>query len=285
MNQILVECKKAIHLPVLLFSSVIIVISSLLSTCYIDADAKKYSILEAMLGTNRLKILPNVELNWLSVWACGLSGWTKIILPTVLAAGYLIVLSEERGNGAQRMMLLRENNRSYCRAKIFAAMVSGGVTLLLAEILFGIICYADFPAISGYSADLMTEYRKIAFPQGVGVFLFSKLLRDFIYGVFLSWFAVFTAVFLTDRYIVVCLPMMIHYGWVQVISSCTLTAMEHENDKLMRLFSTVNPDNLLQKQWDITQGWTIALMLLLYVIAYLLFLKIMKGRRDYYGVS
>ena len=139
MNRVVVECRKIGYSAIGMFSVLIIIISFLLGSCYMDSDYRSYTVIEMFFLPKRQEVLSNIEMNWLTVWANSINGWVPLILPAALSIGYLFVLSEERESGALRQLLLRENDRSYCMSKVIAAMLAGGITILIANIVYGII--------------------------------------------------------------------------------------------------------------------------------------------------
>lgn len=285
MRKMIVECRKILYPPMVMLSTLVIVISCLLSSCYVDSNYKSYTVMEIFFSPMRQEILSHIDMNWLTVWAGGINGWAQLILPAALSIGYLFVLSEERGSSALRQLLLRENNRSYCASKVFTAMLAGGITLLFACITYGVICYAAFPSLSCYQAEEVKEYMASYFSGGIGVFIAKQLIRTFLYGIFMNVFAVVLSIYMTDKYILVCLPMMLNYGWKQFVTSGQMVAMERGSNKLNQLLATISPSNILVQKWDKTQVGTIGLMLFLYAIALLLFINKMKRGRDRIGVA
>lgn len=285
MKKMIVECRKILYPPMVTLSTLVIVISCLLSSCYVDSNYKSYTVMEIFFSPMRQEILSHIDMNWLTVWAGGINGWAQLILPAALSIGYLFVLSEERGSSALRQLLLRENNRSYCASKVFTAMLAGGITLLLAYITYGVICYVAFPSLSCYQTEEVKEYMASYFSGGIGVFIAKQLIKTFLYGIFMNVFAVILSIYMTDKYILVCLPMMLNYGWKQFVTSGQMVAMERGSNKLNQLLATISPSNILVQKWDKTQVGTIGLMLFLYAIALLLFINKMKRGRDRIGVA
>lgn len=133
MNRVVVECRKIGYSAIGMFSVLIIIISFLLGSCYMDSDYRSYTVIEMFFLPKRQEVLSNIEMNWLTVWANSINGWVPLILPAALSIGYLFVLSEERESGALRQLLLRENDRSYCMSKVIAAMLAGGITFTNCE--------------------------------------------------------------------------------------------------------------------------------------------------------
>ena len=109
MNRVVVECRKIGYSAIGMFSVLIIIISFLLGSCYMDSDYRSYTVIEMFFLPKRQEVLSNIEMNWLTVWANSINGWVPLILPAALSIGYLFVLSEERESGALRQLLLREN--------------------------------------------------------------------------------------------------------------------------------------------------------------------------------
>ena len=190
MNRVVVECRKIGYSAIGMFSVLIIIISFLLGSCYMDSDYRSYTVIEMFFLPKRQEVLSNIEMNWLTVWANSINGWVPLILPAALSIGYLFVLSEERESGALRQLLLRENDRSYCMSKVIAAMLAGGITLLIANIVYGIICYAAFPSLSCYPAEDVSEYIASQFSEGIPVFVINYIIKTFLYGVLMNIFAV-----------------------------------------------------------------------------------------------
>ena len=285
MNKVVVECRKIGYSAIGMFSILIIIISFLLGSCYMDSDYRSYTVIEMFFLPKRQEVLSNIEMNWLTIWANSINGWVPLILPAALSIGYLFVLSEERESGALRQLLLRENDRSYCISKVIAAMLAGGITLLIANIVYGIICHAAFPSLSCYPAEDVSEYIASQFSEGIPVFVINYIIKTFLYGVLMNIFAVVLSIYMTDKYILICLPMMIHYGWKQFITRGQMVAMERDGNILNQLLSMANPSNILIQKWDKTQVGTIGLMLFMYIIAVFLFVRKMKKGRGQASVA
>ena len=98
-------------------------------------------------------------------------------------------------------------------------------------------------------------------------------------------FAVILSIYMTDKYILICLPMMINYVWKQFITRGQMVAMERDGNILNQLLSMANPSNILIQKWDKTQVGTIGLMLFMYIIAAFLFVRKMKKGRAQASVA
>ena len=78
MNRVVVECRKIGYSAIGMFSVLIIIISFLLGSCYMDSDYRSYTVIEMFFLPKRQEVLSNIEMNWLTVWANSINGWVHV---------------------------------------------------------------------------------------------------------------------------------------------------------------------------------------------------------------
>ena len=74
MNKVVVECRKIGYSAIGMFSILIIIISFLLGSCYMDSDYRSYTVIEMFFLPKRQEVLSNIEMNWLTIWANSING-------------------------------------------------------------------------------------------------------------------------------------------------------------------------------------------------------------------
>ena len=274
------EIKKNLYFPLLCLSCLGIVGICLLSECYIGENGKSYTIIEVICSMKREAMLENISLNRLEIWRTGLGLWARLLLPCLLSVGYLYSLSGERDSGALRLLLIRESNVRYSFSKIVSAMFCGGMVLLVGYTLFGLIVFFCFPSLDAYPANEIIDYINLNMPKGVSVFVVKQFMNLFLYGVSMNLLATGISLFFMDKYILLSLPIMLHYAWGQIMQKITLTAFEVENFELAEKIQMLQMDNLLQAQWNASWCITLGIMMALYVFLFLLFCIVLKKRGD-----
>ena len=196
------ELRKNLYIPVYLISSVLVTVVCSLSIGFESSNGIRYSVAEIVLFADKELIISNGELDRYSIWYNGLSGYGTILFPLLIGIGFMYVISAERKNGTNRLMLIRSNSLKYCVSKTVAAVLSSGIILLTGYVLYGIIVYLKFPA--------PVDFEEL-YGMGEIQAVLIRLLRTFGYGGYISVIPISVSMFFNDRYILMCLPLIVKY--------------------------------------------------------------------------
>ncbi len=268
MKKIKCEISKIFYFPLFIVSCVGIVVVCLLSECYVDGSNRVYTVIEMMIDGANIDMLNYIGLNSLEVWKTGLGVWSYLLLPLLLSIGYLSVLATERQSGAIRQVLIREDNFSYCLSKIVSACLYSGVLLAVGYILYGLIVWGFFPSLSLYNEEEVAMYLEYSMPDGVTWFVAKRIIGIFLYGIFLNFYAVGVAIFSGDRYILMCLPMMLSYIYSQAVTKIEYDAFSRNDFVFADKLQSLRLENII----DIRPGMPWVCTLLLMVIAFIVLL-------------
>lgn len=285
MRSIMSEIKKSLYFPFFIMSCLGVVLACLLSEGYISAGGKSYTVLELLLFLRRDVMFTDVFLNRYEIWMKGIGIWTQLLLPFLLSIGYLSVSSDEKLSGVNRLILIRENNMKYSVSKALSAMLSGGIIMLAGYLMFELIVYAKFPSVQEYSWDDLNMY--VEYYQGFqeAFFCFKQCIGVFVYGICVNVFAYLVSIIFTDKYILFCLPIMLKYIWGQAVGKIELDAMNAGQDKLLDWCAVFRMENILNRNISVYLGWTLLLILILYLLGLCWNMHLLKKRGDGFGVD
>lgn len=282
MHSIISEIKKSLYFPLFILSCIGVVCVCCFSEGYISANGKSYTIMELLLFLRSDVMLTDISLNRYNIWICGIGTWTQLLLPFLLSVGYLYNVSGEKQSGFNRMLLVRETNIKYCVSKLMAVILSGGIILLAGYLLFGILVYMRFPSVYDYSVDKLKLYMEMNPGFHEPAFCFIRCLRIFLYGMFINVFAYLVSIFFRDKYILICLPIMLKYIWGQGVMKLEIDAMNRESNAVLNLCSGLRIESILNYSVSSCRI-TLLLISLIYLIGFCLTLYLLKKRGEGFG--
>lgn len=282
MHSIISEIKKSLYLPLFILVCIGVACVCCFGEGYISANGKSYTIMELLLFLRSDVMLTDVSLNRYNIWICGIGTWTQLLLPFLLSIGYLYTISNEKLSGFNRMLLVRETNIKYCVSKLMAAILSGGIILLAGYLIFGILVYMRFPSIYEYSMDKQELYMEMNPGFQEPVFCLIRCLRVFLYGMFINAFAYLVSIFFRDKYILICLPIMLKYIWGQGVMKLEIDAMSKGSNAVLTFCSGLRIESILNYS---VSSWRMTLLLicLIYLIGFSLNLYLLKKRGEGFG--
>lgn len=283
MHSIMSEIKKSLYLPLFILSCMGVACLCCLSEGYTSASGKTYTIMELLLFLRRDAMLADISLNRYDIWAGGIGTWTQLLLPFLLSIGYLYTVSSEKLSGFNRILLVRENNLRYSISKLAAAMLSGGMILSVGYLLFGMLIYMKFPSVYEYPVDKLNLYMEMNPGFQEAAFCFWRCIRVFLYGMCINVFAYLVSVYFRDKYILICLPLMLKYIWGQVVMKLETDAMNKGKDAVLNLCSGLRIEGILNIQPSGSVGMTLLLICLIYLTGFCLNLYLLKKRGEGFG--
>ncbi len=283
MNSIRCEMKKSLYPPLFILSCIGVILACAVCEGYTSGSRTTYTILELFLFVGKDVLLTDVSLNRYEIWEHGLGMWVQIFLPLLLSIGYLYTISAEKQTGYERLLLLRENNRRYSISKLAAAMFSGGLILLTGYILFGVLIWMKFPSLYEYSPDQIQSYLALVPGFAEPLFCLRKCISVFLYGMCLNVFAYLVSIFFTDKYILICLPLLLRYVWEQIVLKLQLRALEQGSATGSRLCSGLRIETILTINYP--GGWwgPLIVITLLYLSGFGISVYLLKKKGEGFG--
>lgn len=281
MRNIISEIKKSLYIPFFCISCLGVVVVCMLSVGYTSVSIKDYTIMELFLFLRRDTMLSDVMLNRYEIWVKGIGTWSTLLLPLLLSMGYLYVNSVEKQSGSMKFLLVREGNFRYCISKTISAMVSGGIIMVVGYVIFGLLIYIRFPSLYEYSANDISYYMELHTGFNEGLFFVNRCVEIFIYGMLVNIFSFWVSIVFVDKYILLCLPLMLKYMWGQIILKIMTGAMNREQYDAVNLYSELKLENILVAG---SSSWrTVIFILILYVIGFVANMYMLNKKGDSLG--
>ena len=269
------ELRKAFNGP----SVCLVIVSELLlmttNIGYMDpSSGKTYTVLELLFQINTQGNVPMEELNWIVLWSEGFGAWVSIFIPMILSVCYLRVLSTERQNGNLRFVLMRTGIKKYCMQKTLCAAVTGGCLLLAGSILYGLLLMISFPVP-------VTELGTYGYTVGtLAFYMVGRMFGIFFYGAMLNAFCLLVSIFLEDRYLLICLPMMRKYIYSVVVTKIESNVIEMQNELLLERVEKFRLETILDFSFTKEYLAMTGIICFTYVVCWRVFAWMMKKRRD-----
>ena len=238
------------------------------------STGKTYTVLELLFQINTQGNVPMEELNWIILWNGAYGTWVCIFIPMILSVCYLRGLSTERQNGNLRFILMRTGRKKYCLQKTLCAAVTGGSLSLAGNVLYGLLLLVSFPVP-------VAELGTYGYTAGtLALFIFQRMLGSFFYGAMLNIFCLLVSIFLEDRYLLICLPMMMKYMYSVVVTKIESNAMEKQDGLLLERVEKFRLETILDFTFTKDQVVTAGMICFTYVVCWRVFVWVMKRRRD-----
>lgn len=283
MQNIVTEIKKSLYLPFFTLSCFGVVLVCLLSEGYTSLGGKNYTIMELLLFLSKDAMLTDISLNRYEIWMKGIGTWTQLLLPFLLSIGYLYVISNEKLTGMHRLILVRENNLRYSISKTISAMLSGGIIMFVGYVVFGAIIFIKFPSIQEYPADYFNMYMESFYGSQEFLWGLNRCIDIFLYGMCINVFAYFVSIIFVDKYILLCLPIMIKYIWGQTVLKIEMNAINTGQDALLNLCSGLRIENILSINQSVFWWMTLLLVFVIYMGGFCLNLYLLKKKGSEVG--
>lgn len=205
-------------------------------------DSRTYSIFESVTMLDKTIILSNAQFASISVLQSALSGYVSMFIPIITAFPFMITFCAERNNGLMRFTIVRTGKLRYYFSKFTAALVSGGLAVMLGTAAFGVFAYIAFPHISAY--EFSAEELKNILPGGELFTVLRTLISAFFYGAVSVMPAFFICSFCKNPYIITCVPFLLNYIWNTAISKAVTNGIERGDYEIYDRLSSFRPDSI-----------------------------------------
>ncbi len=205
-------------------------------------NENRYSVIKALIMFDREDMLKNYELCDIMVMQNARSGWFSFFLPILTGFCFVPSICAERENNALRFWLVRSSRLKSDLAQYFSGIISGGFVTSFGYLIFCAAASAMFPDISEYdgSNNVFLNNFLFDFPKAT--------LGMFLNGVFWSIPAMFGTCVSRNKYLILCVPTFIKYGFTQLrgkLSAVIYSPSDEINPILKKVMSSSDPDALM----------------------------------------
>lgn len=202
---------------------VAVVLIELLGNVSIDVNKVGHNVIDIVINysTPELRDIFIDEINVKSIIFRGSSGYLWMFAPVLAGLPLIPLLCAERKNKAMRYELCRVGKNKFVISKLISASLSGGMVMAFGYGIFCLIVYLIVPD-KGAPAGVLPEFLEMTaeihpwmatvyLKYGFAVIVAMKLLLFFAYGAVSSMMAYALTSFITNKYIVLCVPYMVNY--------------------------------------------------------------------------
>ena len=269
MRNIRIEVQKILYLPYLLLGVAGIIALCLTATGDMGAGGSQISIFSLMIRPE----VTNTQHTAFELWRAGIGGWLLVFAPMLLTMGYMISLSGERQNGQIRFVLMRSGKLRYCISKVCGGVLAGGIIFLIGYAVFGLLMMIWFPSLSTLSVE---EQKFYLMGSTLGVEVVKCLIGAFLYGMTGSLFGIGVAIAFWDKYMLICLPFMINYIYLQVLGKLTSDCIVAEKYEKSTWIEAMRPESIMNISGSVIWLILFVVMLMIYVVLIGVFYLSMK---------
>ncbi len=271
------EIKKNLHLPFFVVGILGILLLLMFGIIYTDETGRQHMFIEFLFKDKKTEIIRNHAIFAVNVVLLADNKWFYEFLPAFVIIGYMFVLSSEREKGGFRFLIMRESIHTYCVSKMLALMLTGGVIVLSAAALYIAIV---FFTISSTPEPFVLQAFLGSFGVGsVKAMIIKWLLSMFLLGCFSVIPGCLAGIFFNDRYMMICLPVLIQYVYDQLLQKLEFNMLEKENTSGYRNLRKIRLSNLLRAEDRKSLIFTVLFGFMLLVFCFLAFYFVVKEQR------
>ena len=271
------EMKKNMHWPYVLLSVAGIACLGFCGTVF-DPSGVQTTLFGLARQIHEGGIIPDISMSVPVIWQQGLGSWLALFAPLLVSFGYVVTLSSERQNGQMKFELIRGGNFRYSVSKVVSGALFSGAMFLAGYALFGLLLKLFFPAFSSFGEEQQWFYLSLYPGNSVILFCVYRLAGAFFFGVFAGVFGIGVAVFLEDKYMLICLPFLLNYIYQQVLQKAVAGkyAAGAESAAWLEAFYPASFANLsASRYWAVP---VLALALIYCGIALAFWIRLKRGR-------
>lgn len=284
MTGIAYEIRKNLFLPLLVISCTGIVVAALFGSFSYSMDAGNVTVMQ-VLFYSREKLLSNIELNRCAIFMRGVGVWSQICFPILLTIGFIYGNSYEKNSGMCLFYFVRMGRKRYCFNKIAGMLISGIIVAFLGIVLYGIFVYIKLPAPSAYGQELCERFFMM-YNSGTELSIVVKFLVNIIfYAIVSSVFPYLVSLIFTDKYILVCMPVLLSYIYTSILNKLDYYAMNNGKEHLGKILEIMNPLSVISFSNGNIKYLSLGLGVISLVMLYILSIMLMKKRGAVYGLE
>lgn len=185
-----------------------------------DISNESYNIFSLITTFSREQIMLEITTDAWNIIFTESGSYLWMFAPVLSGMPLIPLLCAERRNRAMRYELVRVGKNRFVFGKLISAMLSGGMVLMFGYAIFCLVIYILMPIKGNKESsymflDMLIEIHPgfaEAFEKfGVLLLLVMKLVLFFVYGAFMALMAYVLSSFITNKYIVLCVPYITNY--------------------------------------------------------------------------
>lgn len=223
-RNILIDLKKIIFSCAFLFCIFATFLLSFTSIAYVDNAGKEYSVLEIIIDIKSFYFL---QFDCISILSGALSAYLTIFLPILSALPFVTFFCSERTSGYIRFCISRSSKNSYYISKFIAATISGGISIMLGYVFYGIAICILFP------------FKPINITTLIQIFCGMAL-----YGSVSVLPAFFLSSIMKNKYLICCFPFIFIQFYYTILSKITSSLIKKNNMETVMKMDMLYPHNL-----------------------------------------
>ena len=242
------EVKKYLSNYVFYVAIVAVALLLLSGTIFINPETGKQYNTFSMFNKSNLDMLLNIgRVNFYDVFLSESASYLWMFAPVLAGLPLSVLICGERKNSLTRFEVFRVGKKKYTLHKLFAGMVSGGLIFVIGYIIFLIVLYLliyetkDVDMYGFGMNDYMvnnSQICKFAFSKiGIAGLILLKLVSVFLYGMFSTVITFAISSFMKNKYMVLCVPMIINYFWIMIAGKQTNAVRLLKPQVLENIFS------------------------------------------------
>lgn len=221
----------------------------LAGTVYVDLlTGEEYNMIQFIVNDNA-QVIKDADLHATDIVVTGVDGYLEMFLPIIVAIPFVMIVCGEKKNSNARFEIYRVGKTRYLVGKFFAAVLSGGLVIMVGYILFSFIVFLVLPGQTGILTQIKYDFFKEETTFGgwyynsfgVTGMIILKYMRMFFYGLFSAVPAFGLSRIIKNRYIVISIPFMFFYLYSKI-------TVKHESQLLYKAMIS-NVENVFDTRY------------------------------------
>lgn len=207
--------------------------------------------------------LQNINTSFLQVAKNVIGGYVLMFAPMITGITVIPLLCDEQESGMFRFTLFRSSKQQIALGKLLSTLLCGGLVLLVGYVVFLVMIYILLPHGKDYPEEIRFFYTSAytyewkwltALPEQLqyALIILRNLLGVFCYGAVSAGWTYLLSVFMTNRYLIACIPFMV-VDFIERKSSA-LVLMDTASPLYQFLGQYVFPQSLLQIGYNLQES-------------------------------
>lgn len=141
--------------------------------------------------------------------------WFSVLFPVLAAFPCVYEFADEWLSGNYYITVSRTNKNKYCIGRFVSTAISGALVIIVGVLIFALLIYIRFPALSEYPADELFLFGMQTGGQLLLQFV-KRVLHLGMHGALSAIIAVVLMIVLEDRFYALSIPMMIEFMGIKI---------------------------------------------------------------------
>lgn len=214
--------------------------------------------------------------------------WFAVLFPVLAAFPCVYEFADEWLSGNYYITVSRTNKNKYCMGRFVSTAISGALVIIVGILIFTLLIYVKFPALSEYSEDSL-----FLFGTQTGGQLFwqyiKRVLHLGMHGALSGVIAVVIMIVVRDRFYALSIPMMIEFIGVKIDAVYISYLIEKygfsypHSSQIPRLLNPachLDMDQTFEGSFGLSYGWYLLYAFLLFMGLFVLFNLLIKRRNE-----